>query len=360
MVVCLAAALVLTGCGGGDVDPPADVALGDTPAATTSATPTATPTATRVTPVRKSATPSSVPTPKAMSVGPVRLVYASSTGLWSVGLDGSKPRRLSKQTSFGDLAVSPDGRRIAWLDKGLWVADIDASGRKRIDAKAVGDPTFSPDSRSVAMTRESGEGIDAYVINVDGTGLRRVTTSTFHYLIAFHPDGRHVLAGQGRSVDLVPVAGGEPERLFTSRAVIFGAAVSPKGSLLCRLEVTDPEFPFASRGDLFLIGSDGTQRRVTRDRDVTDASWSPEGARIVFDRSEYHDPRHSGIWTMDADGTNLRQLSDQGSLARFSSDGRQIAYTDGSDLYLMRADGSGARRISTGTVEEYTFTRAPR
>lgn len=84
-------------------------------------------------------------------------------------------------------------------------------------------------------------------------------------------------------------------------------------------------------------------------------AWSPDGERIVFqsDRSGNLD-----VWCMRADGSGLTQLTDHPEpdyLPAWSPDGRSIAFTswrrDSGDtaraphLYLMRADGTGERRL---------------
>jgi hypothetical protein len=103
---------------------------------------------------------------------------------------------------------------------------------------------------------------------------------------------------------------------------------------------------------------------------IVDFSWSPDGSQIAFTRRmSYFDGVRSGIYVMDADGSNLRKLTDGESLS-WSPDGGQIALSpDGSrivfgsershsyyfsednfdylgpEIYVMDANGRNVQRI---------------
>ena len=113
-----------------------------------------------------------------------------------------------------------------------------------------------------------------------------------------------------------------------------------------------------------MVGADGRGvHKVTRGRAYvaeSDPDWSPDGGRIVFDRSfSCPDPLTlcTAIWVVNADGSGERRLTPQtpgiGELSpTWSPDGRRIAYvrsddrSETSDLYLMNADGSAKRRLT--------------
>jgi TolB protein len=81
-------------------------------------------------------------------------------------------------------------------------------------------------------------------------------------------------------------------------------------------------------------------------------SWSPDGKRIVFYGERNGQP--ADLFVMDADGSNVRQLTHTPSAEGYPSwspDGRFIAYEadDASgnfDIYVMNADGSGTRWLT--------------
>lgn len=80
-------------------------------------------------------------------------------------------------------------------------------------------------------------------------------------------------------------------------------------------------------------------------------SFSPDSTRIVFTRGTYD---HSEIYLMNADGTGLKRLTDNGrtnSQASFSPDGTKIIFihsdlTSGPGIYIMNADGTGQKRLT--------------
>src|SRR5207245_1697432 len=82
-------------------------------------------------------------------------------------------------------------------------------------------------------------------------------------------------------------------------------------------------------------------------------SWSPDGSTIAF---QFKDD----VWLARPDGGGLRALTQDGRGREpvWSPDGRRIAFvrinfsfqTDGG-LYVVNADGSGARRIAEARTE---------
>jgi TolB protein len=88
-------------------------------------------------------------------------------------------------------------------------------------------PSWSPDGRQLVFTRErlrpgSSEPPfqELYLINSDGTGLRRLTKGSQHYAPVWSPDRRWIMfcdfpggANQPPRTFLVPASGGSPRTL---------------------------------------------------------------------------------------------------------------------------------------------------
>ena len=147
------------------------------------------------------------------------------------------------------------------------------------------------------------------------------------------------------------------------------AAAVPLGRLLFRRYSDATQIS----GALLVSSTDGSEeRQIVAPKAgvaIQDQNWSSDGSRIVFtevsggDASEAH-----RLFTVHADGSGLRALTpgrpaDGTSVpgfddsAAFSPDGSLIAYVHAegtvandelqhSDVYVMHADGSGARRIT--------------
>jgi Tol biopolymer transport system component len=121
--------------------------------------------------------------------------------------------------------------------------------------------------------------------------------------------------------------------------------------------------PLPPRGEIFVVGSNGAgHRNLTRT--ATAVEWSPtpspDGRRIAYVRSE---ATGSTIWVMNADGSGQRRLTsgdDREVWPQWSADGRRLAYmvwddaactpVSGSgcavtDVWTVDADGSGQRKV---------------
>jgi TolB protein len=104
---------------------------------------------------------------------------------------------------------------------------------------------------------------------------------------------------------------------------------------------------------LFTIKPDGTsERQITHftDSDANWPAWSPDGKRIAFERSF---ASRAGIYTMNADGSNVRSLTPRGLNGQpsWSPNGKQITfgrYLPGKEasIWVMNADGSHVRRVT--------------
>lgn len=93
--------------------------------------------------------------------------------------------------------------------------------------------------------------------------------------------------------------------------------------------------------------------------------WSPDGTQLVLSRPDGGSPVESDLWVMNADGSEARRLtSDPGYdyAARFSPDGDQILFErtngdGGPALMVIDADGRHVQQIA-GADEEVIFGAA--
>ena len=142
-------------------------------------------------------------------------------------------------TSRPNGAWSPDGKRIAFAlidtspgnrtdeDHGLWVVNADGSNRRQLTRYHVGsNPVWSPDGRRIAFRRLNWPPLpsagnsdlyvaDLYVVNADGSGLRRLTRHAENVprSFAWSPDGRTIAFLHNREVYIVKADGSDERRL---------------------------------------------------------------------------------------------------------------------------------------------------
>jgi TolB protein len=129
------------------------------------------------------------------------------------------------------------------------------------------------------------------------------------------------------------------------------------------------DFPRRERSDIYSISPQGTGlTRLTETGDAWGPAWSHDGTRIAYEDWSDGD---SEIYVMDADGSNVVQLTDndiEDASPAWSPDGEWIAFArsdDGMpdvdlyDIYKMRTDGSEVTGLTNLEAQEWTPTWSP-
>lgn len=147
-----------------------------------------------------------------------------------VNLDGSSPLPISD----GDGDFSPDGSKVAFsrssddrAESGIFIMDLGTSQVVHLPGTESYDfnPMWSPDSSQIVFNRGGGI-FDLYVVNVDGTNLRRLTYDPGQeFPIGWLPDGQRLLyvlpgAGYQQTNHIVNVQSGKIE--YASNDEILG------------------------------------------------------------------------------------------------------------------------------------------
>jgi Tol biopolymer transport system component len=236
----------------------------------------------------------------------------------------------------------------------IWSANADGTGLTQLTDSpwAEFDPTLSPDGRLIVYRSEPNDYPELWIMNADGTGQRQLTPdggfpswssdgSMIAYAPAGGPSGMSWIAimnadgfGQRR---LPHTDGGEnPAWSPDAKRIIFNSNFSG-GPLMSIVDVDGSRVV-----DLTGVGAGH------------EVDWSPDGRSIIFASSRDRSDNYNDIYAMRPDGSGVRRLTTTGAeTPAWSPDGRHIAFSRGG-LFVMRADGSCIEALPVG-VGETTF-----
>jgi Tol biopolymer transport system component len=257
--------------------------------------------------------------------------------------DGGAARRIAS----GERPVwSPEGGRIAVVDA-ISLTLVDPAGeRSAIVAEDVdGYPTWSPDGRHLAFVKERG----VYVVGTDGGTPRRVTREAAGTEVrepAWSPDGSRILyqaVREKNDLDLyiLPPTGGRVHPITQNDVDDVDPAWSPDGATLAFVRALRPD---SYLGGIFVTDAAGGTARPLTLATGTDSSpsWSPDASRIVFARASR---TASSLYVIRSDGSHARRLG-AGADPAWSPDGRSIAFAAAEGgIWRMRSDGSRRRPL---------------
>ncbi|MFC1639802.1 DPP IV N-terminal domain-containing protein [Gemmatimonadota bacterium] len=129
-----------------------------------------------------------------------------------------------------------------------------------------------------------------------------------------------------------------------------------------------------SEGEIYTIYSNGMGLTRLTDNDLLDHSpaLSPDGTMIAFASRRDATGHFEDIWVMESDGSNPTNLtanygvidgnpkwSADGSKIVFISDRDYHAQPEGTEIYVMDADGTNETRITNNTVWDYAPVWSP-
>jgi TolB protein len=226
-------------------------------------------------------------------------------------------------------------------------------------------PAFSTDAMSgmIAFYSDRDGNPEIYIMKPDGSAVRRLTNDPgFDDSPAISPNGSQVVFLTARhdpnpkfpnfkyEIYVIDSDGSNLRRLTTTEAAEDHPAWSPDGKKI----IFDADYDEDGYYEIYTIDSDGSNLTRLTSNPANDqfADWSPDGSQIAF--SSYRNGNWD-IFVMDADGSNQRQLTDSSAWELFpawSPDGTQIAFnglqpnSQNTDVFIMNSDGSDVRQLT--------------
>ena len=268
----------------------------------------------------------------------------SDTEIFAIDTDGSKVRQLTDDEAIDWVSAegfSPDGSRILFTgnlggDREIFVMAADGSDVRRLtrNNSYETEPVWSPDGSRILFTSDRDGSYGLYTMRPDGTGVHQLTESgTDNFSPDWSPDGTRILFTSDRDGDdelfMVGSDGSNERQLTDNDTLDLSPDWSPDGTRAVfwthQYQDADYQDP-ALRAMVALI--DGTDDPIIEpltgpETDLWDPVWSPDGERILF--TGYRDGQ-SGLYVMDADGSDLRRLTGAHG-AYWSIDGSRVLYS---------------------------------
>ena len=249
---------------------------------------------------------------------------------------------------------------IAFLRGGLFVIKADGSGLRRLTPSGAGVASYqwSPDgSRIVYLDSRGALGL----VRPDGTGRQLLAARSplrSPWFLRWSPDGKAIAvlardpgtppppknSGAGFRIYLIPTAGGQPRRLPTGD--VGELAWSPRGD----------QIAYLTRGRVWVIGSDGSDRHPLHIYNLGGPTWSPDGKHLGFGGCRRAlggrcVARYAAIYVADADGSKLHLVTGHAYNEygfAWSPDARSILYgrANRQGIYIIGADGRNNHRLT--------------
>ena len=215
----------------------------------------------------------------------------------------------------------------------------------------------------IAFVNNVDNTTEIFSINADGTNRTRVSFNNIRELPYFDitRDGSLVVFQLFATNDLyVMNSDGSSVRqltFFLNIATANQPAFSPDGTQVaftCDL---------GGNPDIYLINVDGTNlRRVTTHAGIDSRpSFTPDGARILFDSNRNGPFFLPNLYLINVDGTNETRLTNFYEFGgRYSPDGSRIVYQGRTverqdhenEIFIMNADGSNRTQLTLNEIKD--------
>jgi Tol biopolymer transport system component len=195
--------------------------------------------------------------------------------IFLINADGTRRRPFTPANlRCEEAAWSPAGDRIAYVQwrrsartanrSSIWIRSVDGREVRRLTlAKAFDSaPVWSPDGTKIVFSRDAkGSAYGNYVINADGTGLRRLRGNRYTHITSWSSDGKRLTGTRSygrfsnKFLSVVVNSDGSGERLLLRGGL--DPVWSPDGQFIAFL----PEDEDITRGWVSVVRADGTGRR---------------------------------------------------------------------------------------------------
>lgn len=295
-----------------------------------------------------------------------KILYECYPELCVVNADGSEKTQLTFQstpeaghendeTIDSEPSWSPDGKKIIFSRTlrsnatfagyqyvGLFIMNSDGSHltvtalvKKPIVAT---NPSWSHDGKKIVFVNKLSSDHEALasinVDNVDGSGFNTIISSENLDQPRWSPDDARIA--------------------FIMTDTSDDAYIPPPPNSW-DMDGRSPSY-------IYIVDANGLNRRRLTEFNSSSPAWSPDGKKIAFTSPSIYGK--GGIWIINTDGSDLRQLTDSGVAPVWSPDGQYIAYAythinllcppipcRTAGLRIIKSDGSKEIQITKDDID---------
>lgn len=243
--------------------------------------------------------------------------------------------------------------------------DAAANGTVQVKSRTITELDFRitcDQTERIAFVSERDGNPQIYVMEVDGSGQARVTFDFNDNMDpTWSPDGNRIAFGSftegvGQRIVVANVDRSAVETVGDdSNARSSYPAWSPDGTQIAFVSAR------SGNSEIYIMNADGTNvRQLTSSADLKlRPSWSPDQSTIVFDAGRASPAPLFSIWLVGTDGSGSRQLTTRTPIkfnAHFSPDGTKILYqsevAQNLEVFVMNSDGTGHVQLTESPADD--------
>ena len=236
--------------------------------------------------------------------------------LFVMDMDGTEIRQLTNERGLAlSSAWSPSGNQLVYTSyrnrtPDLFLIDVDSGRARQITRSTeleIGAHFIN--ENQIVFSRTEGNESDIVVMNVDGTGLRKITPPNRAIDVSPvpSPDGSRIVfcsnRGGGPQIYVMGIDGASPQRVsFGASNYCTSPAWSPLGDKIAYVCRADGSF------NLFVANPDGSNTvQLTSSGSNEDPEFSPDGRYLTFATTAFGGG--FSVAVMKTDGTSMKQLT---------------------------------------------------